>query len=60
MAIAPARPLTRPEPPQAPASHPPAARRRGLPLPALAAGLALEQYNVAFHQPQPPGYPLYV
>ena len=86
MAIAPARPLTRPEPPQAPASHPPSPRRRGLPLPALAAGLALvtvlarlpfrsrflfswdsanfalalEQYNVAFHQPQPPGYPLYV
>ena len=22
--------------------------------------LALDQYNVAFHQPQPPGYPLYV
>lgn len=22
--------------------------------------LALERYNVAFHQPQPPGYPLYV
>ena len=22
--------------------------------------LALEHYNVAFHQPQPPGYPLYV
>src|SRR5437763_174957 len=22
--------------------------------------LALDQYNVTFHQPQPPGYPLYV
>jgi Protein of unknown function (DUF2723) len=86
MAIAPARPLTRPERPPAPALPPAPARGRGLPLPVLAAvlalltvlsrlpfrsrylfswdsanfALALEQYNVAFHQPQPPGYPLYV